>query len=685
MIRSAGKRVRVRVPALAEKKFDLRMESGLVVHKLHKLFAGALACCMAVLIMTPAASAAGLDPTYDVYQIFTGESSIDENTGLEALSDIKWGMNGTGVEGEYPDDAILEELAARVQFDLAQPSIASEKHSLDVIVKYVDLGSEAFMSGLDLSELSTVTVPSGYYYICNTPGSVGPNDGYTAGITTVSSPNGVFDIIPKAGSVSVSKTVTNFTKTDILADAEDEIRPHPEPDTDMSEEMMRDGRAVVVHRIGLSSVAAEQGDIVDFVIRMGYPENIDMYRNFYAEFEDRIPAGLELIEDSVHVGWTMRSADDSHVILGVYQFAAVRDGSDSDQAVFSVSLDPDNTLHVTTYSQLPANGDHLGTGNLLRDGVVLSYRCKVTADAAVSEPNTNAVQVKWSNDPSELPYGLGSKPVHLGETIVDDTARADVWTPGLIMHLESKSGLPIAGAKFELSRIDELMVPDSDGNMVPGTITECSIRTPVFSEHVFGQYGKRPDGKYSWILNFFELMQDRSGELVDGPGEIDRYDVRDKSTVQSIGSGVLSLTTDENGMMAVTGLPLGRYRLHLAEDVKGYNKLDDIEFEIEPVLGDAGLLGRATDDAGALEIYDPYAVNIQGFRFISADGAFNLLEPNMPYTNDDWGYINMQLTTGIVLPSTGGTGAAAYFAVGTSLVIIAGWVLIVRYKKRGAF
>ena len=38
-------------------------------------------------------------------------------------------------------------------------------------------------------------------------------------------------------------------------------------------------------------------------------------------------------------------------------------------------------------------------------------------------------------------------------------------------------------------------------------------------------------------------------------------------------------------MMVVTGLPFGRYRLHLVEDVKGYNKLDDIEFEIEPVLG----------------------------------------------------------------------------------------------------
>lgn len=652
-----------------------------MVHKLHKLFAGALACCMAVLIMTPAASAAGPDPTYDVYQIFTGESSIDENTGMEALSDIKWGMNGAGIEGEYPDDAILEELAARVQSDLAVNSIASEKHSLDVIVKYVDLGSEAFMSGLDLSELSTVTVPVGYYYICNTPGSVGPNDGYTAGITTVSSPNGVFDIIPKAGSVSVSKAVMNFTKTDIIGDVRPD--PDPDPDTDMSEEMMQNGRMVVVNRVGLHSVAAEQGDIVDFVIHMGYPENISMYRNFYTEFEDMIPAGLELIEDSVHVDWNMRPAGDSHVTTGAYQFAAVRNGSDSDQAVFSVSLDPDNTLHVTTYSQLPANGDHLGANKSLRDGVVLSYRCKVTADAAVSEPNTNAVRVKWSNDPSELPYGPGSKPVHLGETIVDDTARADVWTPGLTMHLESKSGLPIAGAKFELSRIDEFI--DLDGDMAPGTITECSIRTPVFSEHASGQYGKRPDGKYSWILNFFELMSGESGELVDGPGQLDRYDVRDKSPVQSTGSGVLSLTTDENGMMVVTGLPFGRYRLHLVEDVKGYNKLDDIEFEIEPVLGASDLLGRATDDAGGLVVYDPYAVNILGFQFISTDGALNMLEPNRPYTVDDWGYINMQLTTGIVLPSTGGSGILLYFMIGFALAAAAGCVLAVRYKKRNAF
>lgn len=614
-------------------------------HKFSRVFSGILACCMAVLIMPLQAEAAG-GPTYDVYQIFTGGLAIGEegsdHAGETVMTDVKWGLNGTGTEGEAPDEAILEELSGIVG--------KGDKAGLDVIAKYVDLGSAAFMSGLDLSELSTVTAPVGYYYICNTPGSVGPNDGYTAGVTVVSSEDGTFEVVPKAGSVSLTKGVTNLTKA-MQNRLEHTLSEFVKVDR------VADGSSGLVVRKPFHSVAAEQGDSIGFTVNLEYPENMGAYKNFYVDFEDVLPHGLALVDDSVTVTWYMTPQVTG---LDGKQVSAVRDGSASDPAVFTVSRD-DTRLNIVTRSQLGENGSfaHSG-GDRFFYGIQVRYECKVTDAAAVSAPNTNQVMAKWSNDPSELPYGPGPVPEHLAETIITDDTKASVWTPGLIMHLESKSGNPIANARFELARTDAY--ENADGESVTRTITECSIRTPVFSQDQAGQYAPlQQDGKYTWVYNMF------SGDGL--PEGTVRYDVRDNSPVASTGSGVLSLTTDENGMMVVTGLPCGTYRLHLVEDVKGYNKLDDIEFNIEPLVSGGSSLGR--DQRGG---------EIEGFQVTLPGGVLPAgLQPNVPYHSDNWAYVNMQLMSGLVLPTTGGPGVAGILLAGAAVVILAGALL---YRKR---
>ena len=62
---------------------------------------------------------------YEIYQIFTGDLSND------VLSNVKWGQNGTGTEGEDVSDTILQELA-NVAGD-------TDAEKLAVITKYANL------------------------------------------------------------------------------------------------------------------------------------------------------------------------------------------------------------------------------------------------------------------------------------------------------------------------------------------------------------------------------------------------------------------------------------------------------------------------------------------------------------------------------------------------------------------
>lgn len=655
-------------------------------HKFSRVFSGILACCMAVLIMPLQAEAAG-GPTYDVYQIFTGELAAgDEGSdlaGKTVMTAIKWGRNGTGTEGEEPDEAVLTELAQlngyTTEAGVVVPA-SDDRAKLNVIAKYVDLESGAFLSGLALSELSTVTVPVGYYYICNTPGSVGPNDGYTAGVTVVSSEFGTLDVIPKAGSVSVRKYVANRSGA-VRNRLEYMVGSRPDFSLDgvSVEDMALTGTGGFGIMAGRKTVVAEEGDIVDFQIYVPYPDNIEYYSDFYIAFADDIPAGLELIDSSVLCYWDMMDQQTNGWFSRRVMFGSRTNGEtfDGDGIVGMGFEKSGQTLYVhTSASEFDHsvttwldNDKNVGSGGavnvgLQTCGISLCYACKVTNGAFVSEANVNQAKVQWLNDPTDTGWvSDGIAPEHLAETVVTDDAKASVWTPGLTMHLESKSGNPIANAKFELARTDSY--ENADGESVTRTITECSIRTPVFSEYQAGQYVPMSQvGRYMWAYNLISE---------DGfPDGVTCYDVRDNSPVASTGSGTLNLTTDGNGMMVVTGLPCGTYRLHLVEDVKGYNKLDDIEFQIVPVTSDIGSLDG-----------NMFGGEVEGFQLLLADGTMPMgMSPNTPYTSGNWGYVNMQLTSGIVLPTTGGPGVTAYLVIGAAIVLLAGACLA--RKRRAA-
>ena len=92
--------------------------------------------------------------TYYIYQIFTGDYSEDEN-GHKELSNLKWGLNGNGTQGEEVDANVLADLNAVVG--------ENDAEKMEVIGKYVDLQSTPYSQPYMMQE--TVEVPAGYYLI----------------------------------------------------------------------------------------------------------------------------------------------------------------------------------------------------------------------------------------------------------------------------------------------------------------------------------------------------------------------------------------------------------------------------------------------------------------------------------------------------------------------------------------
>ena len=138
-----------------------------------KIWAVMLSLVMAMVMVVPAfaaetkttytITAPSNDHTYEVYQIFTGDYADG------VLSNVKWGKNGTGTEGEAVSAEIITELTGTTGTDTAK---------LEVISKYVDLESDEFGT---VTNGTPLQVLGGYYLIKDVDGALDSdeNESYT--------------------------------------------------------------------------------------------------------------------------------------------------------------------------------------------------------------------------------------------------------------------------------------------------------------------------------------------------------------------------------------------------------------------------------------------------------------------------------------------------------------------------
>ena len=176
------------------------------MNKLRKLTCLLLALMM-VFAMTATASAAGNTSTitapdgstrtYEVYQIFVGD--LDPES--KVLSNVKWGKNGTGTEGELVDEATLDALTAVTKKN-------SDADKMAVIEGYVNLTSTKYG---EVKDGTPLTVPNGYYLIKDVgPVDAAAGEAYGRYVVKIV---GDTTITPKVSKVTFEKKVQDTNDT----------------------------------------------------------------------------------------------------------------------------------------------------------------------------------------------------------------------------------------------------------------------------------------------------------------------------------------------------------------------------------------------------------------------------------------------------------------------------------------
>ncbi len=176
------------------------------MNKLRKLTCLLLALMM-VFAMTATASAEGNTSTitapdgstrtYEVYQIFVGD--LDPES--KVLSNVKWGQNGTGTEGELVDEATLDALTAVTNKN-------SDADKMAVIEGYVNLTSTKYG---EVKDGAPLTVPNGYYLIKDVgPVDAAAGEAYGRYVVKIV---GNTTITPKVSKVTFEKKVKDTNDT----------------------------------------------------------------------------------------------------------------------------------------------------------------------------------------------------------------------------------------------------------------------------------------------------------------------------------------------------------------------------------------------------------------------------------------------------------------------------------------
>ena len=282
------------------------------------------------------------DHTYEVYQIFTG----DLHEGV--LSNVKWGKNGTGTEGEAVSAEIITELTGTTGTDTAK---------LEIISKYVDLESTEFGK---VTNGRPLQVPSGYYLIKDVDGALeGEEDAYTLYIVEVV---GDVTISPKSDVPESEKKVKDINDTE-----------ESTPSNWHGDEGWQD------------SADWDIGDKVPFQLKGTVADNYDNYKVYQFIFHDKESAGLTFDPYSVKV-----YVDGTEIETGF--------------EVKTSGLDDDCTFEVVFEDLKKIESVNAGSV------ITVEYESELNSNAVIgSEGNPNTMHLEFSNNPNDEQGGETSE------------------------------------------------------------------------------------------------------------------------------------------------------------------------------------------------------------------------------------------------------------------------------------
>ncbi len=340
--------------------------------------------------------------TYEIYQIFTGDYS------MQTLSNIKWGSNAKSTykvnDTDEEKTAVVGELVPQEVIDslLAVKDATSDLEKLAVIEKYADLtGTPVATLKNEGKETDTkqFKAQGGYYLIKDKDGTVPEGtDAYTTYVVQVV---GSITITPKSEVPSSQKQVkdTNDT-TGTTSDWQD-------------------------------SADYDIGDAVPFQLTGTVASNYDAYKVYKFTFHDKESTGLTFVSSSVVV-----KVDGTTITTGYEVKTNVNHGTEENPNI--------DTFDVV-FDDLKQIKDSDGNAVVHASSVItVEYKSTLNKDAVIgSEGNPNVMHLEFSNNPNDDQGGdTGTTP--------DD--KVIVFTYKTTLNKVNENGENLKGAEFTLEK-----------------------------------------------------------------------------------------------------------------------------------------------------------------------------------------------------------------------------------------
>ncbi len=284
--------------------------------------------------------------TYEIYQIFTARYEEDGDT--KKVSDVKWGVNGTGETGTTVDETVLKALQ--------DVNGKSEDERREEITKYVTLSNPVATLSNGLSYTDGL---AGYYLIKDKDNTL--DDGRNATPYIVQAVGNLV-ITPKTGD-------TTFEKK--LKDTNDSTGET----TDWQD-----------------SADYDIGDQIPFKLEGTVAENYASYENYYFAFHDQEETGLTFDSSTVEV-YVNNDGTDTKIDSGyrvVTDAESMAEVAGAVKCTFEVIFDDLKSIEAVQ------------AGSKIR----VEYKSTLNDKAALgAEGNVNKAKLEYSSNPSDTQHG----------------------------------------------------------------------------------------------------------------------------------------------------------------------------------------------------------------------------------------------------------------------------------------
>lgn len=362
------------------------------------------------------------------------------------------------------------------------------------------------------------------------------------------------------------------------------------------------------------------GDTIEYQVTGTVPDTA-AYDYYYYVLNDTLSAGLTLDTTSFVV------------TIGGTTLSKTINPTGEPSTGYIVNTSTDSTTGVTTFQLAIRNMKNYTAG----DDIIVKYNATVNENAVIgTDANTNTVKLQYSNNPNNSSGGgyLPDEDYPTGETPEEITK---TYVTEITVYKVDENKLNLKGAEFTLT--------GSNLNKINITVAESFVED---AEN--GTWYLLKDGSYTE-----KDPTDLTESYYDDPTT--KYVKTTTTTLtDKSGSGTssnVSASVGADGVLTFTGLNAGEYTLSETVTPAGYNTIQPITFTISATYANSAITWSAN----------------KALTYIDGTGVFE---------------ITIENTKGTILPSTGGMGTTVLYIVGICLVLGAGLLLVVRYRKNRA-